>query len=126
MNGGLDRDGRPVSLATPVIAVQRGRVCGQRIVSGTYLPTNLHYPVPLPFLYGRKFSDTIGRLQAVLFDIFLLIFFFSGAADARSLAQVLTQLITFREATNSSVEAPRFHLGPVPRSILLEGSLDLP
>lgn len=49
--------------------------------------------------------------------------FVSGAADARSLAQVLTQLITFKDAINNSVEAPRVHLGSIPRSILLEGSL---
>lgn len=74
---GVDENGRPASLATPVIIVEQDKKCGQRLVS--------------------------------------------GAADARSLAQVLTQILTFKDAINSSVEAPRVHLGTIPRSILLEG-----
>ena len=68
---------RPISYATPVIAVEKRRVCGRRLVF--------------------------------------------GSGDATLAMQVLARLLVLDKDIDWSIEAPRFHLENINKTVFLEG-----
>lgn len=78
----------------------------------------------LNLFFSRSNDDSSCPYLLSNFGLFMIGSFMPslvGGGVVSNLAQVLTQLITFGQSTNVSVEAPRFHIGPTPRFILLEG-----
>lgn len=102
-NNGLAGGKRPISLATPIIAVERGEICGRRLILGWYLS------VLCTSMFQKRCFDYIK-----CFDL--------GGSDASIAAQVLSQLVVLDENVTSSVEFPRVRLSPVGLTLSLEQS----
>ncbi|KAK6644179.1 hypothetical protein RUM43_000446 [Polyplax serrata] len=100
-NGGINHEARPLSLATPVIAIQHEEICGRRLILGVNC-----FQGPLLKSEGYAVIRIISNIL--------------GAGDATIAAQVLTYALLFNNNISTSVETPRFFIDHVPRQIWLE------